>query len=119
SSDGATRHNDGIRIFIADAATATSGSGTITVANVTGQAAFTGTNQDFFQYGGQIGGVDQPELGADGILSSGEVSFPKQWQLNVPTSVGTFAFTLYVATEMPSGTPATAAPQVTSVSPAS
>jgi hypothetical protein len=87
------------------------------VANATGQGTFTNTNQDYFQYGGQLGGVDQGELGADGILSTGEVSSAKSWQLSVPSTVTTFSFTLYASTELPPGSLVTAAPQVTAISP--
>src|SRR4051812_4332897 len=67
TADGATRDNKGVQVFFSAPPVATGGTGTITVANATGQGSFTGASQDYFQYGGQIGGVDQPELGADGI----------------------------------------------------
>ena len=118
TADGATRHAKGVQVFFAAPPSVTSGGpATITVANATGQATFTAANQDYFQYGGQIGGVDQPELGADGILSTAEISSAKTWQLNVPNTVGTFSFILYVSTETPPGSIVTAAPQVTAVSP--
>jgi hypothetical protein len=117
TSDGATRHVSGIRVFFNSAPATTVGTGTVDVLNATGQDAFTGSNQSFYQYGGQIGGVDQAELGADGLLSTGEVSSAKNWQFNVPSTVTSFAFTVYVATEMAPGTPTTVAPQVTGVSP--
>jgi hypothetical protein len=117
TADGTTRHANGVQVFFAAAPVATgSGSGTITIANETGQGAFTGANQDYFQYGGQIGGVDQPELGADGILSTAEVSSAKSWELNVPNTVTTFSFTLYVSTETPPGAIVSAAPRVTGIS---
>lgn len=116
TSDGATRHPDGVRAFLADGPTTTGGTGTITVANATDVGTFTASNQPYFQYGGAIGGVDQPELGADGILSSSEISSAKTWQFNVPATVTSFDFTVYVATEMPTVAAATAAPQVASVS---
>jgi hypothetical protein len=117
TADGATRDNKGVQVFFSAPPAATGGTGTITVANPTGQGTFTNTNQDYFQYGGQLGGVDQPELGADGILSTGEVSSARSWQLNIPNTVTTFSFVLYVSTEMPPGSVVTAAPQVTAVSP--
>jgi hypothetical protein len=101
--DGATRHPDGVQVFFPAAPTVTEGSGSVAVANATGQGVFTASGQDYFQYGGSVGGVDQPELGADGILSSGEVSSPKQWQFSLPPAVETFTFTLYVATQTPPG----------------
>jgi len=117
TADGATRHDNGVQVFFSAPPVATGGSGTITVANATGQGAFTGANQDYFQYGGKVGGVDQPELGADGILSTAEVSSAKSWQLNIPNTVTTFSFVLYVSTEMPGASVVTAAPQVTGISP--
>ena len=117
TADGATRHAGGVQVFFSAPPVATGGTGTITVANATGKGTFTNTNQDYFQYGGQIGGVDQPELGADGILSTAEVSSARTWQLNIPNTVTTFSFVLYVSTEMPPGSVVTAAPQVTAVSP--
>jgi IPT/TIG domain len=118
TADGATRHNSGVQVFFSAPPVVTSGNvSPITIANETGQATFTSTGQDYFQYGGQLGGVDQPELGADGILSTAEVSSAKSWQLNVASDVGTFSFVLYVSTETPPGSLSTAAPQVTSVSP--
>jgi IPT/TIG domain len=118
TQDGAARDAEGVRVFFHSGPTATSGSGTIAVANATGTAAFTAAGQPYFQYGGQVGGADRPELGADGVLSSSETSSALQWQLNVPATVGTFSFVLYVSTHTPSGAVATVAPQVTGVSPA-
>jgi len=117
TTDGTTRHNAGVRVFFAAPVSAT-GTGAVTVANETGQATFTAADQDYFQYGGQIGGTDQGELGADGILSTGEASAARLWQLDVPSTVATFSFNLYVAAETPPGAIASAAPQVTSISPA-
>jgi hypothetical protein len=118
TADGATRHANGVQVFFAAPPAVTSGTpGTITVPNATGQGTFTAANQDYFQYGGQIGGVDQPELGADGILSTAEVSSAKTWQLGIPSGALTFSFTVYVSTETPPGAIVSAAPQVTGVSP--
>ncbi|HEU0051633.1 MAG TPA: IPT/TIG domain-containing protein, partial [Longimicrobium sp.] len=111
TADGTTPHADGVRAFFASGPTATGGTGTVTVANATGTGTFTGAGQDYFQY--------NTELGGDGILSSGETSAVKNWQLNVPATVTTFSFVLYVATETPSATGLNSvAPQVTSISPA-
>jgi alpha-tubulin suppressor-like RCC1 family protein len=104
TADGAARDDAGVRVFIQTGPTTTSGSGTITVANATGTATFLSTNQSYYQYGGKIGGVDQNQLGGDGILSSSEVSAAKNWQFSVPGSVTTFTFEVYVATTTTSGT---------------
>ncbi|HYJ80742.1 MAG TPA: IPT/TIG domain-containing protein, partial [Longimicrobiaceae bacterium] len=118
STDGATRHADGARIFFHSGPTLTGGSGNLAVANATGTGTFTAGGQDYFQYGGSIGGTDQPELGADGILSTGEASSAKNWQITYDAGVTGFSFVLYVSAEIPAaGTLATAAPQVTGISP--
>jgi hypothetical protein len=115
TADGATRDDGGVRVFLNTPPTATSGSGVITVANATGTGTFTGGSQDYYQYGGKLGGTDQAELGADGILSPGEVSTAKAWQFNVPATATTFSFTVYVSTQTQSGSMASVAPQVTAV----
>jgi hypothetical protein len=118
TTDGATRDNAGVQVFFeANPVALAPGFGTITVANATGQGTFTNTNQDYFQYGGQLGGVDQPELGADGILSPGETSSAKGWQLNMPNTVTTFSFSLVLSTETPAGDLVTIAPQIKKISP--
>jgi hypothetical protein len=116
TEDGNTRHAGGVKVFFHQDVMVTSGSGEITVANATGTDAFTGAVQPYFQYGGSIGGVEQPELGGDGILSSAEVSSARNWQLNVPATVNTFSFVVYVSTRVPGETIATVAPQVSGVS---
>ncbi|HYJ80844.1 MAG TPA: IPT/TIG domain-containing protein, partial [Longimicrobiaceae bacterium] len=118
TADGATRHDDGVRVFFHSGPTATGGFGAITVSNETGTGAFTAADQPYFQYGGDIGGIDQGDLGAEGILASAETSTAKEWELAVPGTVTSFSFVLYVRTETPAGTIATVAPQVTGVSPA-
>jgi hypothetical protein len=116
--DGATRHAEGLRVFFHTEPYATGGAGPVTVANPTGTAMFTAANQPYFQYGGSIGGTDQAELGADGVLASAETSTARNWQFNVDPGVTTFAFQVAVRTETAPGTLATVAPQVTSASPA-
>ncbi|WP_420125806.1 IPT/TIG domain-containing protein [Longimicrobium sp.] len=116
TADGATRHANGLRVFLIQDPVGVGG--TVSVANATGQAFFTAANQDYFQYGGSIGGTDQGELGADGVLASAEVSGAKQWQFNVPGGTTSFSFSVYVSSETPTGAMATVAPQVTSISPA-
>jgi hypothetical protein len=117
TSDGATRHANGIRIFFHDDPAVT-GTGSVVVSNPTGTGTFTGSAQPYFQYGGTVGGMDGEELGADGILTSGETSSARQWQLSVPATVSSFTFQVYVSTATPSGEIATVAPQVSEVNPA-
>jgi hypothetical protein len=115
TADGASGHTGGVRVFFQDVPQATAGTGDIVVANPTGEAVFTGSQpQPYFQYGGDAGG----DLGADGILVTGEVSAAKTWQLSIPATVSSFAFTLLVSTETPGGAVQSAAPAVASVSPA-
>lgn len=118
TSDGATRHADGVRVFFYTDPYATGGAGPVTVANPTGTAMFTAANQAYFQYGGSIGGTDQTELGAEGVLASAEASTARSWQFNVDPGVTAFAFQVMVRTETAPGTLATVAPQVSSASPA-
>ncbi|HET6229355.1 MAG TPA: IPT/TIG domain-containing protein [Longimicrobiaceae bacterium] len=117
TADGTTRDGGGVRVFLISPPAATSGNGTITTTNATGTATFTAAGQDYFQYGGSIGGVDQPELGADGILSPGEVSGFRFWGFAVPGTVSTFAFSVYVSAATSAAGPlASVAPQITGVS---
>lgn len=116
TADGATRHANGVRVFLIDDPVGVGG--TVTVANATGQAFFTAADQDYFQYGGSIGGTDQTELGAEGVLASAEISSARQWQFNVPGGTDSFSFSVYVSSETPAGAMQTVAPQVTSISPA-
>ncbi|HEX5727288.1 MAG TPA: IPT/TIG domain-containing protein [Longimicrobiaceae bacterium] len=117
TADGATRHDDGVRVFFHSGPTVTSGSGAITVDNEDGTGTFTAAGQPFFQYGGDLGGIDQPELGAEGILVSSETSTAKTWELGMPATVLEFSFILYISTQTPAGAIATVAPQVTAVAP--
>lgn len=116
TSDGATRHAAGVRVFLTENPVVSGGTGTITVANATGVETFTASDQPYFQYGGAIGGVDQGELGVDGILAPSEVSTAKAWQFAVPATVTSFTFNVYASTETTAGAVSSVAPQVTAVS---
>lgn len=116
TEDGATRHGEGLRVFFASEPTVTAGTGNLSIANATGTGMFTAADQSYFQYGGSIGGTDQGELGADGVLSSAETSSTKPWQFNMDATVQRFSFVVLVRTHTPAGAPATVAPQVTAVS---
>lgn len=118
TADGATRDDAGVRVFFADGPNPTAGAGTVTVGNPTGTDIFLGSEQPFFQYGGNLSGTDQGELGADGILPTAETSTAKRWEFNVTGDVTGFSFTVYVRAETPAGTIVSMAPQVTGVSPA-
>jgi hypothetical protein len=84
--DGTTADPDGIQVFFHLGPTATSGTGTITVANADGTGTFTGTNQPYFAY--------------HEILAHNAVSAAKTWQLKIPPTVGNFTFTVYVETDV-------------------
>ena len=118
TADGSTRDDKGVRVFFQQAPTATAGSGEIAIVNPTGVDLFTASDQPYFQYGGLVEGVDQVELGADGILESGEVTTAKRWQLEVPASVESFAFTVLVAAEMSPDELSSIAPAISEITPA-
>ena len=106
TTDGATADGTGIRVFFQQLPVATAGSGTITVSNPTGtNGTFTGSNQTFYTYPGTA-------FGADGILSTNEVSTAQNWQFNVPATVTAFQFSVYVSANVaaPSGYVALSAP---------
>lgn len=84
--DGSRLDPDGIRIFFTADPIATAGTGAISVANADGAGTFTAPAQSYFQY--------------NAILARNEVSATKTWRLNVPSTVTTFAFTVYVETDV-------------------
>ncbi|HEX6746607.1 MAG TPA: Ig-like domain-containing protein [Longimicrobium sp.] len=94
TTDGVAADTNGVRVIFASGPQVTAGSGDASVSNADGMDAFTSTNQPFFRYAGAA-------LGADGILSTNETSSAKNWQLHVDGTVESFAFTLYVVTEVP------------------
>lgn len=118
TTNGATRHSQGVRVFFDHWPVVLGGKGSIWVMNPTGSATFTSGNQDYFQYGGTIGAVNDGALGSDGILASSETSAAKRWELSVPSTVESFAFILLIATETPTGGALTTiAPQIDSITP--
>jgi hypothetical protein len=84
--DGTVADPQGIQVFFESGPTTTSGSGTITVANADGLETFTRTNQPFFAY--------------HQILAKDEVSSAKTVQLQMPATVGSFVFQLFVETDV-------------------
>jgi TolB protein len=81
-SDGATV--TGVKVFFASGPHTTGGTGVAAVGNPDGYDAFTGSVQPYFLYPG-------------GLAPQG-VTAPRHWVLDVPKSVASFAFTLYIAT---------------------
>ncbi|HET6232627.1 MAG TPA: hypothetical protein VFE05_21305 [Longimicrobiaceae bacterium] len=76
----------GVSVFFSSGPTVTSGSGIVTLANADGTGMFTGAAQPYFRY--------------DQILSPFEISAAKTWQFNVPGTVGTFTFSVYVSASL-------------------
>lgn len=84
--DGVVADPQGIQVFFASGPTVTSGTGVISVANADGVGTFTTANQPYFAY--------------NEILDANEVSGAKTWQLSMPSTVGTFTFTLLIETDV-------------------
>jgi hypothetical protein len=84
--DGTVADPEGIQVFFFSGPTATGGTGEVTVANADGTGTFTSGVQPFFAY--------------NEILSKDEVSPAKTWQLNVPATVTSFTFQLYIETDV-------------------
>lgn len=82
--DGVMLNPTGIRVFFSAGPTVTGGTGVMSVANADGTGTFTSTNQPYFQY--------------SQILTQNQVSASKTWQLNMPNTVTSFVFTVYVET---------------------
>jgi hypothetical protein len=115
TADGATPDASGIQVFFHEGPTA-QGGGSVTVANPSGLATFTGADQPFFQFGGTVAGVPQDGLDG-GILAPGATSQLRHWEFQLDGPVTSFSFLVYVRTETPPGALATIAPQVTGISP--
>lgn len=77
---------NGVRVFFDQGPTVTSGTGSITVV-ADGTDNFTASNQPFYKY--------------STVLEQFAVTAPKTWQFNMPPTVGSFTFLLYVAAAVP------------------
>jgi hypothetical protein len=84
--DGTFADPQGIQVFIASGPSVTSGTGEILVLNADGLDTFTGGNQPYFTY--------------SGILAKDAVSSSKPWQFQVPSTVETFSFVVYLETDV-------------------
>jgi alpha-tubulin suppressor-like RCC1 family protein len=87
TTDGVAADQDGIRVFFAAGPSVTGGTGTVSVDNEDGTDVFTGNDQPFFRYAE--------------VLGAHETSAAHEWRFAVPSTVLTFAFTVYVAAPVP------------------
>jgi hypothetical protein len=83
SSDGTTV--DGVRVFFHSGPIVTAGTGTVTVRDPDGTGTFTGSNQPYYEY--------------MEMLVKDETSGARTWEWNVPSTVETFVFEVYVEAE--------------------
>ncbi len=81
----------GVRVFFHSGPQVTSGSGTVAVRNPDGISTFTGASQPYFEYAE--------------MLNTNATTVPKTWEWDVPSSVLTFAFEVYVEADR-TGNPA-------------
>ncbi|HSU17329.1 Ig-like domain-containing protein [Longimicrobium sp.] len=90
TTDGITPDPNGIDVFFNVQPFVTSGSGSITV-EADGIGTFTASNQPYYQY--------------STILAQSAVSSPRTWTFDMPPTVGSFSFSVYVyaAVQYPSG----------------
>lgn len=90
TTDGVALDPSGIRVFFHESPVATGGAGAITV-SADGTGTFTAANQPYYQY--------------NTVLDQFELSAPRTWQFNVPATVTSFAFKVYVSApvEFPDG----------------
>ena len=87
TTDGASLHADGVRIFFAEDPMPTDGSGLpVSVSNPTGSAPFLSGVQPYFQY--------------SQLLSPNQTSSSLPWEFSVPAGVASFGFKVYVSTQV-------------------
>lgn len=86
TADGTTPDPAGIRVFFHEGPMLTGGYGLVRVANADGTGTFTGAQQPYFRY--------------PGLLRPFETSAPRTWEFEVPPSVMTFAFAVYVSASL-------------------
>lgn len=86
TQDGVTQDVDSIRVLFASGPNTTHGSGMVNVMDA-GTATITATNQSFYGYSGP--------------LAPGATTAPHNWHLQMPSTVDSMAFTLYVDAKVP------------------
>lgn len=89
TTNGTSADPAGVRVFFS--ALASTGAGTVTVANPDGTGTFTAAGQPYFQY--------------NGMLAQNATSPVKRWRLHLTPEVTSFTFTVYVsaAVQYPNG----------------
>jgi hypothetical protein len=83
TTDGVTAAAGGVKLFFHSAPVATGGTGIITIDNADGVGTFTASGQPYYAYVAKIDPFAQ--------------SSAKLWQFDIPPTVTTFAFTMYVS----------------------
>lgn len=86
TTDGSTVAGHGARIFFEAEPVVTSGAGSVSVHNPDGYDTFTGVGQPFFGY--------------SQILMPNQISEHRTWQFDVPATVNSFVFTVFVSAPM-------------------
>lgn len=81
--DGETPAAEGVRVFYHNLPVATAGIGEVEVLDADGYAAFSRSDQPYYQY--------------DQVLWTGEESAPRRWRWRVPESVEEFEFSVFVS----------------------
>jgi hypothetical protein len=87
TADGTTPTAQGNLVFFDQGPAVTEGTGTVAVANPDTTGTFTGAGQPAFRY--------------PGIIQTNQTSAPKTWTFDVPATVATFEFIVYVYTTLP------------------
>ena len=82
TSDGTTPDAAGVRVFFHTLPVVTGGTGTVSVRNADGTGTFTANGQPYFTY------LE--------IIPGNGTSYAKSWQFNVPPTVTSFSFQVYV-----------------------
>jgi hypothetical protein len=85
----------GVKVFVTDFH-ATSGTGTVSVANADGTGTFTAPNQPYFNY--------------NQIIASNSYSGNKLWKFNVPNTVTAVSMSILISTDFPAEQNVTIAP---------
>ncbi|MBB4637537.1 DNA/RNA non-specific endonuclease [Longimicrobium terrae] len=83
--DGVTAHPQGVRVFLVSEPSVTGGTGSVSVANATGDSTITAPDQPYFQY--------------NGVLAPNATSPAKRWSFALNGAVESFSFQVMLSTE--------------------